>query len=173
MSSAIKSISSIPEGQLAGQRVLVRVDLNVPFQNGQISDDSRICAVLPTLKFLRENDAKIILMSHLGQPKTPSPEFSLRPVAERLSTLMGVAVQFVTDCVGPVAEAAVQAMASKDIILLENVRFHAEETQNDPEFAKKMSQLGICLFKTHLVLRIAPMHQRRESRRIYLPTPDF
>ena len=138
----IRSISDIPATELAGKRALVRVDLNVPFFNGEISDDSRIVAVLPTIRFLMEHQAKIILMSHLGQPKSVSPEFSLRPVAERLQQLLQHPVQFVSDSIGDVVDAAVSTMQSGDVVMLENVRFHPGETTNDPAYAKALAKAG-------------------------------
>ncbi len=131
-----------------GKRVLVRVDFNVPqHEDGTVADDSRIRAALPTIKFLKEAGAKVILCSHLGRPKGKKDEkYSLRPVCKRLSQLMsdkglGVA-QFVPDCIGPEAERSVGAMQPGDVLLLENVRFYPEEEKNDPEFSHKLALLA-------------------------------
>ncbi|MEN3000217.1 MAG: phosphoglycerate kinase [Armatimonadota bacterium] len=129
--------------EVAGKRVLVRVDFNVPMQNGQITDDRRIRESLPTIQYLLERGAKVILMSHLGRPKgRRDPQYSLRPVAERLSQLLGRPVRFVEDCVGEAVEQAVQSLAPGEVALLENLRFHPEEEANDPAFAQALARLG-------------------------------
>lgn len=126
------------------KRVLVRVDFNVPQdENGRITDDRRITEALPTIKLLRDRGAKVILASHLGRPKGKVNEkYSLAPVAERLSELLGVHVTKTGDCIGSEVEAAVNSMNPCDVVLLENVRFHAEEENNDPDFAKKLAGLA-------------------------------
>ena len=138
---ALPVISSEP---VAGKRVLVRVDFNVPLDaDGVITDDTRIRAALETIDYLHKQDATVILMSHLGRPKgTVRPELSLRPVADRLSELIGRPVTFVEDCVGDVAEAAVEHAEPGDVLLLENTRFHAEDTANKMEFARSLARLG-------------------------------
>jgi phosphoglycerate kinase len=129
--------------EVQGKRVLVRVDFNVPMQDGQITDDRRIRESLPTIQYLLERGAKVILMSHLGRPKgKPDPQYSLRPVAERLSELLGRPVRFLEDCVGEAVEQAVQAMAPGEVVLLENLRFHPEEEANDDGFARALARLG-------------------------------
>jgi phosphoglycerate kinase len=129
--------------EVQGKRVLVRVDFNVPMRDGQISDDRRIRESLPTIQYLLERGAKVILMSHLGRPKgKPDPQYSLRPVAERLSELLGRPVRFLEDCVGEAVEQAVQAMAPGEVVLLENLRFHPEEEANDDGFARALARLG-------------------------------
>ena len=120
----------------------MREDLNVPFDKGEISDDARIRAALPTLEHLAERDAKVIVMSHLGRPKGVDKALSLRPVATALSKLLGREVQFAEDCVGEVARAAVGRLQAGHVLLLENVRFHPEEEANDPEFASRLAALG-------------------------------
>jgi len=132
---------TVKDIDVAGKRVLVRVDFNVPLNNNkEVTDDTRIVAALPTIEYLVGQNAKVILCSHLGRPKGEfKPEFSLRPVAQRLEKLIGRKVTFATDVIGESAKAAVAAMKEGDIVLLENVRFHKEETANDPEFSKKLA----------------------------------
>ncbi|NEG96871.1 phosphoglycerate kinase [Bifidobacterium sp. SMB2] len=134
-------------GNLQGKRVLVRADFNVPLDGTTITDDGRIKAALPTIKTLREQGAKVILMAHLGRPKGKVvPELSLAPVAKRLGELLGVDVPLAKDTYGEDAQAKVAAMNDGDVVLLENVRFNPEETSKDPEvrapYAKKIAALG-------------------------------
>jgi phosphoglycerate kinase len=127
------------------KRVLVRVDFNVPMNEdtGVITDDSRIRAALPTIQYLIDHKAKVILCSHLGRPKgAPEDKFRLAPVAKRLSELIGKPVATTRDCIGPEAEAAAKALKSGDILLLENLRFHAEEEKNGPDFSKALASLA-------------------------------
>ena len=126
-----------------GKKVLVRVDFNVPLKNGKVDDDTRIIAALPTIQYLIDQGAAVILCSHLGRPKAgPDPKFSLKPVAEHLATLLGKPVAFAEDCVGPVAEAAAKALKLGDVLVLENTRFHPTEEKNDMELAKGMAALA-------------------------------
>lgn len=125
-----------------GKRVLVRCDFNVPLEDGKITDDRRITEALPTIKYLIENGAIVILASHLGRPKGVTPEFSLKPVADRLSDLLGKEVPLLSDSVGPEVEARVKESQPGDVLLLENVRFHPEEEKNDPEYAKGLAALA-------------------------------
>jgi phosphoglycerate kinase len=126
-----------------GKRVVVREDLNVPLKDGAVGDDTRIVAALETLRYLHEQGARTIVLSHLGRPDGKAdPALSLRPVAAELSKRLGVDVAFAHDCIGPVAETAVAGTSDGDIVLLENVRFHAEEERNDPSFAKALAALG-------------------------------
>ena len=126
------------------KRVLVRVDFNVPQDKaGNITDDTRIRAALPTIQYLREQGAKVILCSHLGRPKGKvAEEFRLTPVAKRLSELLGAPVAKTDDCIGPDVAKAVAAMKPGEVLLLENLRFHAEEEANDPAFAKQLASLA-------------------------------
>jgi phosphoglycerate kinase len=137
---------TIEDIDVSGKRVLVRVDFNVPQDDsGRITDDRRIRAALPTIQYLIEHGAKTILVSHLGRPKGKPEDrekFTLKPVAERLSELLGKVVPLAPDCVGSAVEQMVQAMKDGDVILLENVRFHPEEEKNDPEFAKQLASLA-------------------------------
>ena len=136
---------SVETLDLEGKRVFLRVDFNVPIKNGTITDDTRITASLPTIKYaLEKGVSAVILASHLGRPKgKASPEFSLRPVAQRLSGLLGRPVVFADDCIGEPARRAVeQAATSSHVVLLENLRFHAEEEKNDSKFAKELASLA-------------------------------
>ena len=134
---------TIRDIDVQGKRVLVRVDYNVPVKEGKVGDDTRIRAAMPTLDYLLENGAALILCSHLGRPKgNPDPQYSLKPVAEHLSTLMEKPVRFVDDCIGPAAEAASKSLKPGEVLLLENTRFHAGETKNDLEMAKKLAALA-------------------------------
>lgn len=128
---------------LSGKRALVRVDYNVPIEGGRVTDDGRIRATLPTLGYLRDHGARVVLLSHLGRPKgKPDPRFSLAPVAQRLDELLGAPVVFVPSAAGDEAKVAVDALAPGSIGLLENTRFHPGEEKNDPELARAWAQLG-------------------------------
>jgi phosphoglycerate kinase len=128
---------------VGGKRVLVRVDFNVPMEGGRILDDLRIRAALPTIEYLRERGARVVLCSHLGRPKgKPDANYALAPVARRLSELLGVPVEMTDDCVGPDAERAAAALPEGGVLLLENVRFHPEEEANDLHFARRLAALA-------------------------------
>ncbi len=129
---------------LKGKRVLVRVDFNVPLDGDKITDDTRIRAAVPTLKYILEQKPKaVILMSHLGRPKDgPDPKFSLAPVAPALAALLGTNVQFASDCIGDVADKAVSDLPDGGVLLLENTRFYKGDEKNDPELAKKLAKHG-------------------------------
>ena len=134
---------SVRSASVADKRVLVRVDFNVPMQAGDIVDDTRIRAAVPTISLLMNGGAKTILISHLGRPKSgPDDRLRLSPVAARLSRLIGKPVRAATDVIGPDAHRAVAAMAAGDVVLLENVRFEAGEETNDPAFAAKLAELA-------------------------------
>lgn len=126
-----------------GKKVLVRVDFNVPIDNGKVGDDTRIQAALPTIKYLLENGAAVILCSHLGRPKAEfDPKLSLKPVAEYLDTLLDAPVKFAEDCIGKAAEKAADSLEPGQVLVLENTRFHAGEKKNDPEMAKALASLA-------------------------------
>lgn len=135
---------SVDEVNVKGKRVFVRVDFNVPMdESGNITDDTRIRAALPTIKYLAENQAKVILASHLGRPKgQKNPKYSLAPAAKRLGEMLGKEVVMANDCIGPEVKSQVDRLAEGEIMLLENVRFYPEEEKNDPEFAKKLAELA-------------------------------
>lgn len=127
---------------VAGKRVLVRADLNVPIKNGKVTDATRLERVVPGLRALAERGAKVIVISHFGRPKGVDPELSLRPVATTLQELLGRPVKFGEDCIGAPAEAVVQSLKNGDVAVLENLRFHKGEEKNDPEFAAALAKLG-------------------------------
>jgi phosphoglycerate kinase len=135
---------TIKDLDLKGRRVLIRVDFNVPIKNGTIGDDTRIRASLPTIQYALEHGARaVILCSHLGRPKgKPDPQYSLKPVAERLSALLKREVTFAEDCIGDPAKAAVERAPEGGVVLLENLRFHPEEEKNDPAFAGQLAELA-------------------------------
>ena len=135
---------SVADLDLKGKRVFIRVDFNVPLKNGAITDDTRIKASLPTIKYALDHGATVILASHLGRPKGKvAPEFSLQPVAGRLSELIGRKVVFASDCIGePAKKAVAEAAAGSHVVLLENLRFHAEEEKDDPAFASQLASLA-------------------------------
>lgn len=138
-----QTVHDIPPDNLRGKRVLVRVDFNVPINHGTVGDQTRIDAAVPTIRFLRDAGAVVVLMSHLGRPKgTVDAKYSLAPIAPVLAEKIGVPVQFVPECIGAEAEAASNAAQSGEVLLLENVRFHPEEEMNDPGFARQLAKLG-------------------------------
>ena len=142
MSSALNK-KTVEDIQVSGKRVLVRCDFNVPLKDGVITSDKRIVSSLPTIKYLIDNNAKVILCSHLGRPKGEVvPEFSLAPVAARLSELLGKEVKMATDVVGESAKALAASLNDGDVMLLENVRYEKGETKNDPELSKAFADLA-------------------------------
>jgi phosphoglycerate kinase len=133
---------SIRDLDLKGKRLFIRVDFNVPIKDDIVEDDTRIRAAIPTIKYATENGARVILASHLGRPKgQPVARYSLRPVAAHLSQLIGTPVAFAEDCVGEMAHSRVDALKDGEILLLENLRFHADEEKNDPAFARELGTL--------------------------------
>ena len=134
---------TVEDLNLQGKRVLMRVDFNVPLENGKVADDTRIKAALPTIEYILKEGAKLILMSHLGRPKGQRvPEMSLKPCAAVLGELLGRDVAFVGDCVGATVESAADNLEPGNLLLLENLRYYNEETDNDPGFAEKLAKLG-------------------------------
>ena len=134
---------NVRDVDVKGKRVLCRVDFNVPLDGERVTDDTRIRAALPTLRWLLENGAAVVLLSHLGRPKgKPDARYSLKPVAARLAELLGLPVAMASDCVGPEVQALAQGLKPGQVLLLENVRFHAAETDNDPDFARALAGLG-------------------------------
>ncbi|MEW6771277.1 MAG: phosphoglycerate kinase [Bacillota bacterium] len=133
---------TVRDVEVNGKRVLVRVDFNVPLKEGKVADDSRLKAALPTVRYLCDRGARVILVSHLGRPKgAPDDRLRLDPVAVRLGELLGQPVRKVDDCAGPTVEKAVAALAPGEVLLLENIRFHPGETKNDPELAQQLAVL--------------------------------
>ena len=134
---------SVRDIDVKGKKVLVRVDFNVPIKEGVVQDDTRIRAAMPTIQYLLDQGAAVILFSHLGRPKGgPDPKYSMKPVADYLAGLTGKPVAFAADCVGEPAEQASAALQPGGILVLENTRFHPEEEKNDLDLAKKMAALA-------------------------------
>jgi phosphoglycerate kinase len=161
----IKYIDQIP---LKGQRVLMRADFNIPLDDsGNITDDNRIRAALPSIRYAREAGARLILCSHLGRPKGQRIEkFSLRPVARRLGELIGQEVSLAPDCIGDEVENQVSSMSDGEVLLLENLRYHQGETKNDPGFAEALARMADVYindaFAVSLLLRIINIAQIRD-----------
>jgi phosphoglycerate kinase len=136
---------TIEQLPLAGKRVFVRADLNAPLEGGHVADDTRLAAVVPTLRYAFDAGASVVLASHLGRPKGgPDPKYSLRPVAERLAELLERPVPLAPDCVGPATRAQAEALKAGEVLLLENLRFHPEEEKNDDGFARQLAELAEC-----------------------------
>jgi phosphoglycerate kinase len=138
----MKSFPTLDDADVRGKRVLLRVDLNVPMQDGEVADVSRIERNSPTIIELADKGAKVILLSHYGRPKGPDPKESLKPVAAAVARIVGRPIAFVDDCIGPAAERAVAAMKPGDILCLENTRFHSGEENNDRAFAAQLAKLA-------------------------------
>jgi phosphoglycerate kinase len=137
------TLQTVRDIDVKGKRVFVRVDFNVPLENGKITDDTRIRAAVPTIRYIKENGGVAVLASHLGRPKGKrNDEFTLAPCAERLEQLIGSKVTFASDCTGEAVEKLVGAQEPGSIVLLENLRFYAEEEKNDPGFAAQLAKLG-------------------------------
>jgi phosphoglycerate kinase len=133
---------SLDDADVKGKRVLLRVDLNVPMQDGKVSDSTRIEEIVPTIIELADKGGRVILLSHFGRPKGPEPKYSLRAVVPEIARLLKRPVGFAEDCVGPKAQSAIAAMKDGDVLCLENTRFHPEEEKNDKEFGRKLAALG-------------------------------
>jgi phosphoglycerate kinase len=139
----MQTFRSLDDADVKGKRVLLRVDLNVPMQDGKVADATRIEEIVPTINELAGKGGKVILLSHFGRPKGgPDPKYSLRPVVPEVARIVGRPVAFAEDCVGPVAEAAIAKMKDGDVLCLENTRFHPGEEKNDKELAKRLAALG-------------------------------
>src|SRR5215467_10002205 len=138
---------TINDLELKGKRVFLRVDFNVPLKDAVVTDDTRIRETLPTLRLAMEKGARLVLASHLGRPKGgPDAKYSLKPVAKKLEEMLGKSIAFAEDCVGSDAEAKSKALKDGDVLLLENVRFHAEEEKNEEGFSKQLAALCDGLF---------------------------
>lgn len=136
-------LNTIKEADLKGKRVLIRVDFNVPLKNGVVTDNTRIKAALPTVQYILEQGASLVVMSHFGRPKgQKNPDFSMAPIAKEFEKLLGRPVKLAPDVIGPEVEAEVKALKPGEVLLLENVRFYKEEEANDPEFAKTLASYG-------------------------------
>jgi phosphoglycerate kinase len=138
----VSTFRTLDEADLPGRRVLLRVDLNVPMEDGRVSDLTRLERVAPTIAEIADKGGKVILLSHFGRPKGHDPKYSLKPVADALASVLNRPVGFADDCIGPPAEAAVNAMKNGDIVCLENTRFHSGEEKNDPAFIEALAALG-------------------------------
>src|SRR6267378_686238 len=138
MTSLYRTLDQV---DLRGKRVLVRVDLNVPVENGKVADTTRIERVAPTIREIADKGGKVILLAHFGRPKGPDPKESLKPIAAAVSLAVKRPVVFAEDCIGEKAAAAVAAMQPGDILLLENTRFHKGEEKNDPAFVAELAKL--------------------------------
>ena len=136
-------LNTIKEADLKGKRVLIRVDFNVPLKNGVVTDNTRIKAALPTVQYILEQGASLVVMSHFGRPKgQKNPDFSMAPIAKEFEKLLGKPVKLASDVIGPEVETEVKALQPGEVLLLENVRFYKEEEANDPEFAKTLASYG-------------------------------
>lgn len=139
----IMQLNTIKEADLKGKRVVIRVDFNVPLKNGVVTDNTRIKAALPTVKYILDQGASLVVMSHFGRPKgQKNPDFSMAPIAKEFEKLLGQPVKLAPDVIGAEVEAEVKALKPGEVLLLENVRFYKEEEANDPEFAKKLASYG-------------------------------
>src|SRR5215212_7730846 len=137
-----KTFRTLDDVDVKGKRVLLRVDLNVPMENGRVTDATRLERVAPTIIEISSKGGKVILLAHFGRPKGRDPKESLKPVAEAVSQQLGRPVAFAEDCIGDVAAQAVSALKDGDVLLLENTRFHAGEEKNDPGFVQDLAKLG-------------------------------
>ena len=136
------SLRTLDQADVRGKRVLVRVDFNVPVENGRVADATRIERAAPTIREIADKDGKVILLSHFGRPKGRDPKDSLRPLVPAIADVLGRPVSFASDCIGEAAMSAVNAMRTGDVLCLENTRFHAGEERNDPDFVAQLAALG-------------------------------
>jgi phosphoglycerate kinase len=159
---------TVRDVEVGGRKVLVRADLNVPLEHGEVADDTRIRESLPTIRFLLDGGAAVVICSHLGRPKGRDASQSLEPVARRLSELLAMPVAFLADCVGPSVSSAVKAAPPRSVTLLENLRFHPEEEQNDSEFARQLAT-GFDLFVNDAFGAAHRAHASTEGVTHFLP----
>src|SRR5262245_30094638 len=138
----MNAFRTLDQADVKNKRILLRVDLNVPMENGKVSDATRIERVAPTISEIADKGGKVILLAHFGRPKGPNAKDSLKPVAEAVARTVKRPVAFAEDCVGEKAEVAVRAMKSGEVLCLENTRFHPEAEKNDPDFVAKLAELG-------------------------------
>jgi phosphoglycerate kinase len=138
----VSGFRTLDQAEVKGKRVLVRVDLNVPMEDGKVTDATRLQRITPTITEIADKGGKVVLLAHFGRPKSRDPKDSLKPVAHELAHILGRPVGFADDCIGDVAEKAVAAMKDGDILCLENTRFHKEEEKNDPAFVAALAKLG-------------------------------
>src|SRR5438876_6741980 len=138
----MKQFRTLDDVDVKGKRVLLRVDLNVPTENGRVTDATRLERVAPTITEISTKGGKVILLAHFGRPKGRDPKESLKPVAADVAHVLGRHVGFADNCIGEDAEAAITAMRPGDVLLLENTRFHKEEEKNDPAFVEKLAKRG-------------------------------
>src|SRR6202158_3870694 len=136
------AVRTLDEADVRGKRVLLRVDLNVPFEDGRVGDVTRIERVAPTIREIADRGGKVVLLSHFGRPKGPDTKNSLKPLVPAIAAALGRPVGFVPDCIGKEARTAVDAMRRGDVLCLENTRFHDGEERNDPQFVAHLAALG-------------------------------
>jgi len=166
----MKAFRTLDDADVKGKRVLLRVDLNVPMQNGEVTDATRIKAVAPTITEIADKGGKVILLAHFGRPKKRDAKDSLKPVAAAAARIIGRPIAFAEDCIGEVAEKAVAVMKPGDILCLENTRFHDGEAANDPDFVAALARpaAGLALLALLPVAYVSVLIMRGWSRVVLL-----